>query len=84
MVPYRWCLRYSYSRIPSLKSLFAGVAEADSIALDPDKWLYSPLEAGCTLVKLQQVGRTGYEKLIGEDIELSKLLFQLAENHQEL
>ena len=24
---------------------------ADSIALDPHKWLYSPLEAGCTIVK---------------------------------
>ncbi len=118
--------------IPSLKSLFEGVSEADSIALDPHKWLYAPLEAGCTLVKnpqhlidtfsshpeyynftstegeiaqnyyefglqnsrgfralkvwltLQQVGRSGYEKLIGEDIELSKLLFLLAENHEEL
>ena len=118
--------------IPSLKKVFNGISEADSIALDPHKWLYSPLEAGCTLVKnpqhlidtfsshpeyynfnsnqkdkaqnyyefglqnsrgfralkvwltLQQVGRSGYEKLIGEDIELSKLLFQLAENHQEL
>jgi aromatic-L-amino-acid/L-tryptophan decarboxylase len=37
--------------IPSLKPLFDGVGEADSIALDPHKWLYSPLEAGCTLVK---------------------------------
>jgi len=37
--------------IPELKELFAGVEEADSIALDPHKWLYSPLEAGCTLVK---------------------------------
>ncbi len=118
--------------IPSLKDLFEGVSEADSIALDPHKWLYSPLEAGCTLVKnpqhlidtfsshpeyynftstkgeiaqnyyefglqnsrgfralkvwltLQQVGRSGYEKLIGEDIELSKLLFLLAKNHEEL
>ena len=118
--------------IPSLKSLFEGVSEADSIALDPHKWLYSPLEAGCTLVKnsqhlidtfsshpeyynfsitegetaqnyyeygmqnsrgfralkvwltLQQVGRSGYEKLISEDIELSELLFSLAENHKEL
>lgn len=118
--------------IPSLKSLFDGVSEADSIALDPHKWLYSPLEAGCILVKnpqhlidtfsshpeyynfssiegeiaqnyyefglqnsrgfralkvwltLQQVGRTGYEKLISEDIELSKFLFLLAENHEEL
>ena len=24
---------------------------ADSVAIDPHKWLYSPLEAGCTLVK---------------------------------
>ncbi|RED43958.1 glutamate/tyrosine decarboxylase-like PLP-dependent enzyme [Winogradskyella eximia] len=37
--------------IPELKELFNGVEEADSIALDPHKWLYSPLEAGCTLVK---------------------------------
>jgi len=37
--------------IPELKDLFAGIKEADSIALDPHKWLYSPLEAGCTLVK---------------------------------
>lgn len=37
--------------IPELKGLFIGIKEADSIALDPHKWLYSPLEAGCTLVK---------------------------------
>src|SRR5829696_2007057 len=37
--------------IPELKILFEGIEEADSIALDPHKWLYSPLEAGCTLVK---------------------------------
>ncbi len=40
--------------IPKLKKLFAGMEEADSIALDPHKWLYSPLEAGCTLVKNPQ------------------------------
>ncbi len=37
--------------IPSLKKMFSGTEEADSIAIDPHKWLYSPLEAGCTLVK---------------------------------
>jgi len=37
--------------VPELKHLFEGIEEADSIALDPHKWLYSPLEAGCTLVK---------------------------------
>jgi glutamate/tyrosine decarboxylase-like PLP-dependent enzyme len=31
-----------------------GLSEADSIALDPHKWLYSPLEAGCTLVRNPQ------------------------------
>ena len=117
--------------LPSMKSMFAGFEEADSIALDPHKWLYSPIEAGCTLVKnpnhlietfsshpvyynfssdksattnfyefglqnsrgfralkvwiaLQQVGRSGYEKMIGDDIELSKLLFELANFHPEM
>lgn len=37
--------------LPELKDLFAGMEYADSIALDPHKWLYCPLEVGCTLVK---------------------------------
>lgn len=37
--------------LSSQKTLFDGITEADSIALDPHKWWYSPLEAGCTLVK---------------------------------
>ena len=28
-----------------------GLAEADSVAVDPHKWLYAPLEAGCALVR---------------------------------
>jgi aromatic-L-amino-acid decarboxylase len=28
-----------------------GVREADSIAVDPHKWLYAPLEAGCAFVR---------------------------------
>ncbi len=39
------------SVLPELKNRFEGRQEADSIALDPHKWLYSPLEAGCVLVK---------------------------------
>ncbi len=118
--------------LPELKALFRGVEEADSIALDPHKWLYSPLEVGCTLVKnpqhltdtysshpeyynfsnsgedqafnyyeyglqnsrgfralkvwlaLQQVGRSGYVQMIGEDIRLSKLLYEKAEQHVQL
>jgi glutamate/tyrosine decarboxylase-like PLP-dependent enzyme len=37
--------------LPELRKCFAGLEEADSIAVDPHKWLYCPLEAGCTLVK---------------------------------
>ncbi|KAA9038370.1 aminotransferase class V-fold PLP-dependent enzyme [Ginsengibacter hankyongi] len=40
--------------IPRYKNMFKGIEEADSIALDPHKWLYAPLEAGCTLVKNPQ------------------------------
>jgi glutamate/tyrosine decarboxylase-like PLP-dependent enzyme len=40
--------------VPKYKALFNGMEDADSIALDPHKWLYSPLEAGCTLVKNPQ------------------------------
>ncbi|MDQ6903479.1 MAG: pyridoxal-dependent decarboxylase [Bacteroidota bacterium] len=40
--------------IPKYKILFNGIGDADSIALDPHKWLYAPLEAGCTLVKNPQ------------------------------
>jgi aromatic-L-amino-acid decarboxylase len=28
-----------------------GLSQADSVALDPHKWLYAPLEAGCALVR---------------------------------
>lgn len=116
--------------VPEQKNLFKGIEDADSVAIDPHKWLYSPLEAGCTLVKnpqhlvdtysshpeyfnfdsnnmqhnfyeyglqnsrgfralkvwlmLQQVGRSGYENMIREDIALSNLLFQLAKNHPQL
>jgi glutamate/tyrosine decarboxylase-like PLP-dependent enzyme len=31
--------------------LEAGIPLADSVAVDPHKWLYSPLEAGCALVR---------------------------------
>ncbi len=37
--------------LPELKDMFQGIESADSVAIDPHKWLYSPMEAGCTLVK---------------------------------
>jgi aromatic-L-amino-acid/L-tryptophan decarboxylase len=36
---------------PSKRSLFAGLAMADSVALDPHKWLYTPVDCGCLLFR---------------------------------
>ena len=36
---------------PDAPPEFAGLGSADSIAVDPHKWLYAPLEAGCALVR---------------------------------
>lgn len=41
--------------LPDAPAGFAGLREADSIAVDPHKWLYAPLEAGCALVR--DIGR---------------------------
>jgi len=93
-----------------------GLSLADSVAIDPHKWLYAPLEAGCALVRdpakhraaydyrppyyhfseeainffdygpqnsrgfralkvwmaLKQVGRSGYVRMIGEEIALAR------------
>jgi aromatic-L-amino-acid/L-tryptophan decarboxylase len=37
--------------LPDAPAALAGLGEADSIAVDPHKWLYAPLEAGCALVR---------------------------------
>ena len=37
--------------LPEASSDLKGLSLADSVAVDPHKWLYSPLEAGCTLIR---------------------------------
>ncbi|HEY0671278.1 MAG TPA: pyridoxal-dependent decarboxylase [Longimicrobiales bacterium] len=113
---------------PDLKAL----SNADSVAVDPHKWLYVPFEAGCALVRdgdalinafsyrpayyhfegkeddprtsfyelgiqntrgfralkvwlaIRQAGRAGYQRMIGDDIRLSKLLYEVVAEHPEL
>ncbi|MCU0511364.1 MAG: aminotransferase class V-fold PLP-dependent enzyme [Anaerolineae bacterium] len=36
---------------PSARPLYAGLARADSLAIDPHKWLYVPVECGCIFVR---------------------------------
>lgn len=37
--------------VPGAPAELKGLQSADSVALDPHKWLYAPLEAGCALVR---------------------------------
>ena len=39
------------ARVPGAPEDLRAIADADSVAVDPHKWLYSPLEAGCVLVR---------------------------------
>jgi glutamate/tyrosine decarboxylase-like PLP-dependent enzyme len=46
--------------LDSVPSDIRGLALADSVAVDPHKWLYSPLEAGCALVRDPEKHRAAY------------------------
>jgi glutamate/tyrosine decarboxylase-like PLP-dependent enzyme len=46
--------------LPEAAQEFAGLSEADSIAMDPHKWLYAPLEAGCALVRNREKLRDAF------------------------
>jgi aromatic-L-amino-acid/L-tryptophan decarboxylase len=114
--------------LPDAPAELLGLGGADSIAVDPHKWLYAPLEAGCALVRvpeklrdafayhppyyhfgveainyfdlgpqnsrgfralkvwlaIQQVGRSGYEQMIADDIHLARLLFERISTYPEL
>ena len=44
----------------SHRPLLRGLEEADSVALDPHKWLYAPLDAGCVLYRDPAAARAAY------------------------
>lgn len=114
--------------LPDAPDELRALALADSVAVDPHKWLYAPLEAGCVLVRdegllraafsyhppyyhfgreatnyvdygvqnsrgfralkvwlaLRQIGRSGYVRMIGDDVRLSRRLFERVAEHAEL
>jgi aromatic-L-amino-acid decarboxylase len=39
------------ARVPGTPDDLRALSEADSVAVDPHKWLYAPVEAGCALVR---------------------------------
>jgi glutamate/tyrosine decarboxylase-like PLP-dependent enzyme len=118
--------------LPEAPDDLHALALADSLAVDPHKWLYAPIEAGCSLVRepqrlaeafgytpsyyrfdtegeeppinyyelgpqntrgfralkiwlaLQQAGREGYVRMIGDDCRLAEVLHGHAAAHPEL
>jgi glutamate/tyrosine decarboxylase-like PLP-dependent enzyme len=45
---------------PSARDLFDAMPEADSVALDPHKWLYLPVDCGCVLYRDAQAARATF------------------------
>src|SRR4051812_30399697 len=42
------------------KGLFKGLELADSVSLDPHKWLYVPVDAGCLLFRDEAAARAAF------------------------
>lgn len=42
------------------RDLFSGLPEADSVALDPHKWLYLPVDCGCVLYRDPETARATF------------------------
>ena len=52
----------AYGALASLATpdLFRGLSEADSISLDPHKWLYQPVDVGCLLYRNPEAARATF------------------------
>jgi glutamate/tyrosine decarboxylase-like PLP-dependent enzyme len=46
--------------VPQAPDDLRGLSQADSVAVDPHKWLYAPLEAGCALVRDPEALRAAF------------------------
>jgi len=60
---------------PLARPLFASIEEADSLTLDPHKWLYLPVDCGCILYRDPEAARATfaheaeYTRVIGQEAD---------------
>jgi glutamate/tyrosine decarboxylase-like PLP-dependent enzyme len=60
---------------PSARERFAGIERADSVALDPHKWLYLPVDCGCVIYRDTEHARAtfahdaDYTRVIGQEAD---------------
>ncbi|MEP6603064.1 MAG: GNAT family N-acetyltransferase [Spartobacteria bacterium] len=59
----------------SVRPLFAAIDQADSVALDPHKWLYLPIDCGCVLYRDPQTARATF----AHDADYTRIIAQEAE-----
>jgi len=77
--------------VPECRPLFVGIERADSLAVDPHKWLNIPIEAGCILVR-DWTDLTDTFSLIppylraatGDELNLMNCGFELTRTNREL
>jgi aromatic-L-amino-acid decarboxylase len=59
----------------SARKLFDGMERADSVALDPHKWLYLPVDVGCVIYRDPEIARAAfaheaeYTRIIGQEAD---------------
>jgi len=65
------CIGALINIAPENKVLVAGIEKADSIALDPHKWLHAPFEVGCALIRDKEAHRAAFA-LTPEYLEMTE------------
>jgi glutamate/tyrosine decarboxylase-like PLP-dependent enzyme len=60
---------------PTTRPFFTGITEADSVALDPHKWLYLPVDCGCILYRDPEAARAAF----AHEAEYTRVIGQAAD-----